>query len=83
MECVPSARPEVLNEAAPLLNAMLPDIGVSPSRNCTEPLAVLELSVTVKVSVLPVTDRFEPAVKATDRLLAVVRSRVALFLSFW
>src|SRR5579864_2250473 len=83
MLCVPSARADVVNEATPLLRAMLPEISVSPSRNCTEPLPVVGVNVAVNVTLSPATDGFVPAVKLTAKLLPTVRKSTGLLRGFW
>lgn len=83
MLCVPSASAEVVNEAEPLLRAMLPETGASPSRNCTEPVPVFGVSVAVNVRLSPATDGFVPAVRVTPRLLPTVRRSTELLRGFW
>src|ERR1700744_5522298 len=83
MLCVPSAKPEVVNEAEPLLTAIAPEIGVFPSRNWTEPIPVTGVSVAVNVTLQPTADGLAPAVKETARLLVAVRKRTGLLRSFF
>ena len=83
MECVPKARVEVLKEATPLLRGIAPDIGVPPSRNCTEPFPVAGLSVAVNVRLAPAAEGVAPAVKVTASVLGVVRNRMEVSRSFW
>jgi len=82
MEWGPSASPDVLKDADPLLNGMAFDIGVLPSRNWTAPVAVPGVTVAVKTRLSPAMDGFEPVVKPRDRLLADVRRSTGLFRTF-
>ena len=52
MACVPTVRVEVESVAMPLLRVLVPS-DVPPSKNCTEPVAVEDETVAVKVTVCP------------------------------
>ena len=52
MECVPTVRVEVESVAMPLLRVLVPS-DVLPSKNCTEPVAVEDETVAVKVTACP------------------------------
>lgn len=78
MEWLPRASVEIVNEAVPLLNGMLPDSADPPSRNCTEPFPA-GVTVAVKTSVSPVTEGFAPELKLTAKLEGEVRRSTGLF----
>ena len=83
MECGPSPSAVVLNDADPLFTGMLPEIGVSPSMNCTAPLAVPGVTLAVKTSVSPSTEGLAPLLNATATLLFEVRNSTAVSRGFW
>lgn len=82
IECVPSARSDVLREAVPPLRGMLPEIGVPPSRNWTAPLPG-GVTVAANTSALPITDGLAPELKVTARLEGEVLRSTGLFRGFW
>ncbi len=57
MECVPTVRAEVVNEAEPFERAPVPRT-VDPSRNCTAPVAEPELTPALKVTAFPANEGF-------------------------
>ena len=81
MEWLPRASVEIVKEAVPLLNGMLPDKGEPPSRNCTAPFPV-GVTVAVKTKVSPITEGFAPELKVTARLDCEVRKSTGLFRGF-
>lgn len=63
MVCVPPPNNAVLKLTVPSLTGRLPEIATVPSKKTTVPVAEAGATLAVKVSVLPNTDGFVPALK--------------------
>lgn len=76
IECVPTDNVEFVKLAEPAVRGRLPEIAVLPSKNTTDPVAEMGVTVAVKVRESPVRAGLAPAVKFTLTLLLP-------FTTFW
>jgi len=59
--CVPVASVDVVKVAEPLFNGIAPEIGIVPSKNTTDPVALVGVTVAMNV---PGAPSFSPSISS-------------------